>query len=50
MPEFWADITVKIVADSLDEAEAIQYNSAQQMTAIYDGQIKLKEINVDSET
>lgn len=49
MPIFWADITVKVLAEDVAEAEAILYDSSEQMTSIYAGQMKVQEINVDSE-
>lgn len=49
MPIFWADITVKVIADSVDEAQAILYDSSEQMTSIYEGQMKVQEVNVEPE-
>jgi hypothetical protein len=49
MKTFWADITVKVTANTLDEAEAILYDTAHQAAQIYEGQIAVKEINVEDE-
>lgn len=49
MQTFWADVTVKVQADTLDEADAILYDSVYQMTSIYDDQIKIVGIEVDAE-
>jgi hypothetical protein len=49
METYWADITVKVTADSYDEAMAIIQDSATQMTSIYDGQVKLIGIEAEQE-
>lgn len=49
MKTYWADITVKIHADNIDEAEAIVTDSAYQSQDIYPGQIKIMSIEVDNE-
>ena len=49
MPIFWADITVKVVAEDVAEAESILYDSSEQMTSTCEWWMKVQEINVDSE-
>lgn len=50
MPEpkfYWADVTVKVMAESLDMAHATVTDAAIQMEGIYPGEIVVKGIEVD---
>jgi len=46
MNTYWADITVKVMAESQEMAEAIIQDSLQAFS-LYEGQIKLEGIEVD---
>lgn len=45
----WADITIKVLADSIDIAETIIYDAAEQMADLYPKQIKIEEINLSED-
>ena len=49
MNTYWADITVKVMAESQEMAEAIIQDSLQSLS-LYEDQVKLEGIEVDKES